>query len=105
MTVIRLANRELAIISPIQISDEIVSQLGKLGTVTHIIAPNLYHYLFAANFKMLYPKGTFWAVPGLEVKKPDLAIDQIINSDANSLWDGLEYVFFDGFRTLDFLQK
>jgi Domain of unknown function (DUF4336) len=100
MTVIRLANRELAVISPIQISDEIVSQLDELGTVSHIIAPNLYHYLFATNFKMLYPNGTFWAVPGLEVKKPDLSIDQIIKSDANSLWDGLEYVFFDGFRTL-----
>lgn len=100
MTVIRLANHELAVICPIQISDEIVSQLGEIGTVRHIIAPNLYHYLFAANFKTLYPNGTFWAVPGLEVKKPDLAIDQIINSASNSLWDGLEYVFFNGFRTL-----
>lgn len=100
MTVIRLANHELAVICPIQISDEIVSQLGEIGTVRHIIAPNLYHYLFAANFKTLYPNGTFWAVPVLEVKKPDLAIDQIINSASNSLWDGLEYVFFNGFRTL-----
>lgn len=100
MTAIRLANRELAIISPIAVNDTIMSQLGELGTVKHIIAPNLYHYLFAANFKTLYPNGTFWAAPGLEVKKPDLAIDKIINSDANSLWDGLEYVFFDGFRTL-----
>jgi hypothetical protein len=100
MTVIRLANRELAVISPIQVSDAIVSQLGELGTVKHIIAPNLYHYLFAANFKTLYPNGIFWAVPGLEVKKPDLAIDKTIKSDTNSLCDGLEYVFFYGFRTL-----
>jgi hypothetical protein len=99
MTVIRLANRELVVISPIQVSDEIVRQLAELGTVKHIIAPNLYHYLFAAKFKTLYPNGTFWAAPGLEVKKPDLAIDKIINSDTNSLY-GLEYVFFDGFRTL-----
>ena len=77
-----------------------MSQLDELGTVKHIIAPNLYHYLFAANFKTLYPNGIFWAVPGLEVKKPDLAIDQIIKSDENTLSDGLLYVFFDGFRTL-----
>lgn len=100
MTVIRLANRELAVISPIQIGDAIVSQLGELGMVKHIIAPNLYHYLFAANFKTLYPKATLWAAPGLEAKKPDLSIDQIIKSDVSSLWDGLESVFFDGFRTL-----
>ncbi|MFM9268361.1 DUF4336 domain-containing protein [Tychonema sp. BBK16] len=58
----------------IAVNDTIMSQLDELGTVKHIIAPNLYHYLFAANFKTLYPNGTFWATPGLEVKKPDLAI-------------------------------
>lgn len=100
MTVIRLANRELVVISPIQVDDRIVTQLGELGTVSHIIAPNLYHYLFAANFKKLYPNAKFWAAPGLEAKKPDLSIDRIIKGEANSLWPGLEYIFFDGFRTL-----
>lgn len=100
MTVILLANRELAVISPIEVNDAIARQLDDLGTVSHIIAPNLYHYLFAANFQKRYPKATFWAAPGLEVKKPDLTIDRIIQGNANSLWDGLEYVFFDGFRTL-----
>ncbi len=100
MTVVRLANRELAVISPIQASDEIVSQISQLGTVKHIIAPNLYHYLFAASFKSLYPQATFWAAPGLEVKKPELSIDQIIKGSANDLWSGIEYVLFDGFRTL-----
>ncbi len=100
MTVIRLASRELVVISPVQVSDAIVSQLGELGIVKHFIAPNLYHYLFAANFKTFYPNATFWATPGLEVKKPDLLIDQIIKGDANELWSGIEYIFFDGFRTL-----
>lgn len=100
MTVIRLANHELVVISPIQVNDTIVSQLSELGTVSHIIAPNLYHYLFAADFKKLYPNAKFWAAPGLEAKKPDLAIDRTIQGEANSLWKGLEYIFFDGFRTL-----
>lgn len=100
MTVIRLANRELVVISPIQVTDALVSQLRELGTVKHIIAPNLYHYFFAAQFKAAYPDSTFWAVPGLETKKPDLAIDEIIPRHERSLWQGLEYIFFDGFRTL-----
>lgn len=100
MTVVRLENRELAVISPIQVSDTIVSQLGELGIVKHIIAPNLYHYLFAANFKSLYPKATFWAAPGLELKKPELLIDQTIKGDAGKLLNGLEFVFFNGFRVL-----
>lgn len=100
MTVVRLSSQELVVISPIQVSDAIVRQLDELGTVSHIIAPNLYHYLFAADFKMSYPNATFWATSGLEVKKTDLSIDQIIKSDENSLWNGIEHILFDGFRTL-----
>jgi len=100
MTTIRLANRELAIISPIELNDATSSQLDEIGTIRHIIAPNLYHYLFADNFKKHYPDATFWAAPGLEAKKPDLAIDRTIQGDIESLWNGLEYVLFAGFRTL-----
>lgn len=100
MTAIRLANRELAIISPIELDDATSRQLDEIGTIRHIIAPNLYHYLFADNFKKHYPEAIFWAAPGLETKKPDLAIDRTIQSDTDSLWNGLEYILFDGFRTL-----
>jgi Domain of unknown function (DUF4336) len=101
MTIIRLSQGELVVISPIQPTTEMVNQLRKLGEVRHIIAPNLYHYLFAEEFKKLYPKAIFWAAPGLELKKPNFPIDQTIVVKASSLWDGLEHIFFDGFRTLD----
>lgn len=101
MTVIRLTNSpELLVISPIQVSDAMVRQLNKLGTVTHLIAPNLYHYFFAAEFKALYPQATFWAAPGLAEKKPDLPIDRTIGNDYSSEWPGLECILLDGFRTL-----
>jgi hypothetical protein len=102
MTVIRLAHRQLAVISPIQVNDALVNHLAELGTVKHIISPNLYHYLFAADFKTFYSNATFWATSGLENKKPDLLIDKIIESDTNYQWNGIEHVFFDGFRTLGF---
>ncbi len=109
MTVVRLASNltngptnrtELAVISPIQVSDAIVCQLRELGTVTHLIAPNLYHYFFAAEFKALYPQATFWAAPGLATKKPDLPIDRTIENEHSGEWPGLEYRLLDGFRTL-----
>lgn len=105
MTVVRLNNQELAVISPIQASDDLVRHLNDLGTVSHIIAPNLYHYLFAADFKLLYPAATFWAAPGLNIKKPELPIDQNIpidedGIDEDGLWHGLEFIFFKGFRVL-----
>jgi hypothetical protein len=100
MTVIRLANNELVVISPIQIDDEIACQLNEIGVVSHIITPNLYHYLFAANFQAFYPDAIFWAVPGLETKKPDLPIDRIIKTETNNFLSGIECLLFDGFRTL-----
>lgn len=101
MTVIRLKNRELAVISPIKVDQAIASQLDQLGTVNHIIAPNLYHYLFASDIKTRYPNATFWATSGLELKQPNLPIDRLINDDAGNILHGLEYVLFDGFKTLD----
>ena len=100
MTVIRLANRELVIISPIQINEATARQLNELGQVRHIVAPNLYHYFFAAEFKAFYPNATFWAAPGLDIKQPELPIDEIISSHSSRQWDGIETMLFDGFRTL-----
>ncbi|MBW4460843.1 MAG: DUF4336 domain-containing protein [Nodosilinea sp. WJT8-NPBG4] len=100
MTVIRLASNELVVISPIQVSDELVGELNELGTVTHIVAPNLYHYLFAAEFKAAYPAATFWATAGLRAKRPELLIDRVMEGGSNRLWDGVECLFFDGFKTL-----
>jgi Domain of unknown function (DUF4336) len=100
MTVIRLSNGELAVISPIQVDNATSLELDKLGTVSHIIAPNLYHYLFASDFKNLYPKAIFWATSGLEVKKPELPIDRIIDSNTDSFLNDLQCVLFDGFKTL-----
>ncbi len=105
MTVIRLANNELAnnelvVISPIQLTPALTEALQALGNVAQIIAPNLYHYLFAAEFKAAYPAATFWATAGLEAKQPALAIDQVLTDNVPSPWPGLELLFFDGFKTL-----
>jgi hypothetical protein len=100
MTVVRLANQELAVISPIQASDTAIRQLDELGKVGHIIAPNLYHHLFAPSFKAIYPEATFWAVPGLKAKKPELLIDKTIESESGHLWKGLEFTFLRGLKTI-----
>ncbi|MGB3311855.1 MAG: DUF4336 domain-containing protein [Nodosilinea sp.] len=100
MTVIRLAGDKLVVISPIQPSESLVNELGELGTVAHIIAPNLYHYRFAADVKAAYPGATFWATSRLRGKKPELPIDRAIAPSPDSPWPGLEYLLFDGFKTL-----
>ena len=98
MTVVRLRNSELAVISAIEPKPKLVDQLNEIGRVAHIIVPNLYHYLFATQFKATYPDATLWAVPGLKEKKPDVPVDAVITPDA-SAWPGLAHQFFSGLQT------
>lgn len=100
MTVIRSNNDQLSIISPIKINDAIKKQLDEIGIVTNIIAPNLFHYLFASDCKNLFPDATFWADLGLKKKKPDLPIDKTFDYKGGDLSDHLKYIFFDGFKTI-----
>lgn len=100
MTVIRSENEQLFIISPIKIDAVIKKQLDEIGIVANIIAPNLFHYLFASDCKNLFPRATFWADLDLKKKKPDLAIDKTFDYEGGNLDDHLKYIFFDGFKTI-----
>lgn len=100
MTVIRCTNGELVVISPIQVDDAIARQLNSLGTVCHIIAPNCFHYLFATQFKAVYPQATFWATLGLKDKNPELAIDRVLSKETNRILDGIESLPFEGVKVL-----
>ncbi|MEL6552336.1 MAG: DUF4336 domain-containing protein [Cyanobacteria bacterium J06621_11] len=100
MTAVRLSNQKLAVISPIEMTAELKQQLDGIGSIEHIIAPNLYHYLYAGDCKSLYPNATLWGTVGLKEKQPGLAIDRLIQPDDNDLWKDLSGFFFEGFKTL-----
>lgn len=99
MTVISLTNGELIVISPIQVDDLTIDQINKLGNVSYIIVPNLYHHLFAASFKAIYPNALLLASPGLESKRPDLLIDKFLPDVDNIFKNEVEYLLFDGIST------
>lgn len=100
MTAVRLRDKKLAVISPIELTAELKQQLNSIGLIEHIIAPNPYHYLYARDCKSLYPNATFWGTIGLQEKQPELAIDRLIQPDDNDLWKDLSGIFFEGFKTL-----
>lgn len=99
MTVIRLTNGELVVISPIQADNTTIQQLNEIGDVSYIIAPNLYHYLFVSDFKRLYPKAKLWAAAGLEFKRPEIPVDRVRKDDGESFGEEIKYLLFDGFKT------
>ena len=100
ITVIKQQNQQLAVISPIAPTEQLRSELASLGNIDHIIAPNCYHYLFAADFKAAYPQATLWAPPGLGRKAPNFPTDQVLAPRQQTLGSDLNMMFFEGYRTL-----
>ncbi len=101
MTIVRLQDGRLIVISPIASDDAMIQQLNQLGVVSDIVAPNLYHHLFLAQFKQRYPHAKLWATSGLEQKCPNLLIDQYLSEQTIGLLDEIEAVPVSGFNTFD----
>lgn len=99
MTIIRLANNQLALISPIKLNEQIITEINSLGTVRYIISPNLFHYLYLQSCKNIYPYACLITVPGLEAKQPNLTSDYILTKDIINFNSELEYFLFAGFQT------
>lgn len=100
MTVVRLEDNFLLLISPIHITPEIRQQLNDLGTVKYLAAPNLFHYLYLAQCQQIYSQSQVLAPPGLETKQPNLKIDKIFTQDDIQFGSQLEYTLFAGFQAL-----
>ncbi len=96
MTVIRLEDGRLVVISPIAPTPELTTQLDSLGAVAYQIAPNRYHHLFAQAFQQNYPQSEFWGAIGLQEKRPDLKIEHVITAEAGEVGTDLLYRQFQG---------
>lgn len=72
MTVVRLTDGCLALISPIPIDDELAGEIAALGPVSHLIAPNLLHHLHLRAAKKRYPEARLVGPPGLVTKEPGM---------------------------------
>ena len=102
MTIIRLSNNELLMISPIKLTEEITAKVDRLGKVKHLVLPNLFHYLFVHQWQEKYPESITYGVSGLKKKRPELTIDKFIDNEQNqSFWTNeLDYSPFTGMNTL-----
>lgn len=97
MVVIRLANRDLFIWSPVALTDGLRAALWDLGRIGHVVAPNTLHHVFLAEWQAAYPDARYFAAPGLREKRPDLRLDQVLTAAAPADWAGqIDQAVFDG---------
>jgi len=97
MTVVRLANRELFLHSPVLLDASIRAALHKLGPVQAIVAPSRAHHLFVGDYLKAYPGARLHGAPGLAKKRQDLKFDVTLGDQSPNAWSGqIEQHLFRG---------
>jgi len=65
MTVVRLANGDLFLHSPIAFDEPLAVELQAMGTVRHLISPNQWHYAHIGEWQRAFPEAVTWASRGV----------------------------------------
>jgi hypothetical protein len=90
MTVLRLKDGGLLLHSPTRFDPELGRALEALGTIRHLIAPTIAHWMFLDGWQRAYPEATTWAVPALrgraQVRKSGVRIDADLGHGAPDAW-------------------
>jgi hypothetical protein len=90
MTIFRLGNGDLLLHSPTPFSAAVGEAVEALGRVRHLVAPNIAHWTFLADWQRAYPDATTWAAPGLrdraQVRASAVRIDAELSDTAPAAW-------------------
>jgi hypothetical protein len=86
MSVVRLSGGSLLLHSPVPISSRMRTDILALGPVAHIVCPNRYHHVYAAEAVAAFPGAKLHGPPELRRKRPDLAFDFDLSDVPHSDW-------------------
>jgi hypothetical protein len=86
MTVVVLDDGGLWVHSPVALTPELRAEVDALGPVRHIVAPNLYHHLFAGEWARAYPEAALHAPAALSRKRRDLTITAPLEAASKAPW-------------------
>jgi len=90
MTIVRLNSGDLLLHSPTPFSAEVAKAVEALGRVRHLVAPNIAHWTFLADWQRAYPDATTWAAPGLQdraqVRASTVRFDAELGETAPAEW-------------------
>lgn len=90
MTVVRLANGDLFLHSPIRFDNGLANELRGQGTVRHLVSPNQFHYAHIGEWKKAFPEAVTWASPGVRqrahARHIDVEFTRELGADAPDDW-------------------
>jgi hypothetical protein len=85
-TIVRLASGGLAVISPPVPDAASVASLAALGRVEALVAPNSFHYVFAAAHLSHFPQAELYLAPGLAERVPGLPRATVLGETPPARW-------------------
>ncbi|MFP3384733.1 DUF4336 domain-containing protein [Tritonibacter sp. SIMBA_163] len=92
MTVIRLANGDLFLHSPIAYTEALAEELKRLGTIRHLVSPNWIHYAYIADWQRNCADTIAWASPGVRERaqshKVEITFDRDLEDGPATDWSG-----------------
>ena len=98
MTIVRLPDSKLLLHSPIPATPDRVREVATLGPVAYIVAPNLLHHLFVAEWQQACPDALLYVAPGLETKRADLTVAGVLGDEPEAGWKSVvDQVRLEGF--------
>lgn len=100
--IIRLKDGGLWVWSPTKLTDDLLGEVKKLGSVSHLVSPNKLHYLFLANWADAFPDAKLWGPATTLAKCSDLQFEEALTGSAPAIWaDEIEQVWVRGSPLLD----
>jgi hypothetical protein len=88
MTVVRLKDGRILVHSPVPIEPALRAEVERLGRVAALIAPNLFHHQFLAEWRAAFPEAKAFGVPGLAAKRRAVKFDGVLENVGAPEWRG-----------------
>ena len=97
MTIIRLADNELLLHSPVPLSDVLERELDELGEVRYVVAPSRFHDLFLSAYFERFARATFCTVPGMADQHPEMGFEIVLYDQFPKYWsEEVEHILVGG---------
>jgi hypothetical protein len=95
MTIIRLPSAKLFVHSPVPFDEDVAGALARLGSVSVVLAPNSFHYLFVADYLARFPGAELFIAPGLRERVPSLPAASTVGPGSTASWErAVEAIIF-----------
>jgi hypothetical protein len=101
MTIIRLPDSKLWLHSPVALNTKRINAIRKLGEVSYIIAPNIFHHLFIEDWLKEFPSARLWGAEGLPKKRTELNFSGVLKNTPEQEWSKeIDQLYFQGSKIL-----